>query len=557
MTGLRLRPYQEEALEAIGRTTAQRSAVVLPTGMGKTVIFAELVRRNVQAGIVPMILVHRDELVRQTVAKLHGADPDMRVGVVKGPRNEAAGASVIVASVQTLARPNRRAAVLEVASVGLVIVDECHHAASKSYLDVLTAFGCFSTDRLGQELLPTVHAVGFTATMSREDDRKLGDVWQEVVYERDILYGIEHGYLTDVRGRSVTVDGLDLGTVARTAGDYQDGSLGDALEASGAGEVIADAYREHASLPDGTLRRGVVFAPTVASAISFATDFDAAGIGAEVITGDTPVEDRQLAYKRVRAGDSTVLVNCMVLTEGFDMPELSCAVIARPTSSIPLYVQMVGRVLRPYPGKHEALVLDVMGVAGRLKLASITDLTKSEVPVGEDESIREAKDRKEREETVKRGKFRGGKIDSAEVDLFGASKSAWLRTRGGVFFIATRHSTWFLWPDEPVVSEDGVSEAWRVGRCGLYSSKGGEWLQTGMPIEYAMAWAEEMAQEEDSSIASRSSSWRRTKASPAQVEHAMKLRLPEGLLPDIRRGALSDAISTFYASKILDRRGRA
>ena len=547
MTGLRLRPYQLEAIAAVGRTTAQRTAVVLPTGMGKTVIFSELVRQAIEAGIVPMILVHRDELVRQTIDKLHGADPAMRVGVVKAGVYGVDDAHAIVASVQTLSRPNRRAQVFAAiqqsdpeARVGLLIVDECHHAAAVSYQAVMTAFGAYDPST-------GVKCVGFTATMNREDDRKLGDVWEEICYERDILYGIEHGYLTDVRGRSVTVDGLNLADVARSGGDYQDGSLGDALEEAGAGEVIAAAYREHAGD-----RKGVVFAPTVASAVAFANDFEAAGIRPEVITGATPVEERQLSYKRIMAGDSQVLVNCMVLTEGFDMPELSCAVIARPTSSVGLYVQMVGRVLRPFPGKDEALVLDVVGVSSKLKLASISDLTKSEILVSDGESIKEGKDRKERDRSGRKGKI-VGELGSEEVDLFRSSKSAWLQTRGGVFFIATREHTWFLWPDETVE----VGNGWKVGRCGLYSSKGGEWVQTRMPLEYAMAWAEQMATEEDPSIASRTSSWRRTKASPAQVEHARKIKLPEAEIEGIRRGALSDAISIFYASRILDRGGKS
>lgn len=535
--GLKLRPYQVEALDALREGWEKglsRIAVVLPTGMGKTVIFAELVRASVESGIPPMILVHRDELVNQAVEKIHSAAPHLSVGVVKAERNEV-GSDVIVASVQTLARAGRRNVVLDATDIGLLIVDEAHHAAARTYREVMENFGCWDG---------RCRAAGFTATMARDDDRKLGDIWEAIVYERDILYGIENGYLTDVRGQQVRVDGLDLASVARKAGDYADGSLGDALEDSGAGEVIAAAYAEHAAD-----RQGVVFTPTVSSAIAFANDFERAGISVGVVTGSTPLTDRQLLYKRYRAGDVQVLLNCMVLTEGWDAPWASVAVIARPTSSVPLYVQMVGRVLRPYPGKAEALVLDVVGVSSRLKLASVSDLSKTGLIVDEGESITESKKRKDRE---RRGGPRGrieGEVGSREVDLFRASKSAWLQTKGGVWFIATRQSTWFLWPDETDPT------AWKVGRCGLYSSRGGTWVLKGLTLEYAMAWAEQEAGEEDSSIASRTSSWRRGKPSEAQMGLAAKLRIP--FTPETRRGALSDAISITYASRILDRRASA
>ena len=349
---LALRPYQTEAIAALEDGWAaglQRVAVVLPTGLGKTVVFAHLIHQALAAGHRPLVLVHREELADQAADKIRSVAPDVSVGIVKAERDEL-DRDVIVASVQTLSRPNRRGRYLG-ATAGrrrLIVVDECHHAAARTWIQLLEALGGFTPGG--------AKVAGFTATMTREDSRKLGDIWERVVYERDILFGIGNGFLTDVRGKAVTVDGFDLGTVARSRGDYQDGALGEALEASGAGEVIAKAYTEHAAD-----RAGVLFTPTVATAYSFAEDLNAAGIVTETITGTTSSEDRKLIYKRYRTGDVQVLSNCMVLTEGWDAPWCSTAVIARPTSSAGLYVQMVGRVLRPYPGKTDALVLDVVG----------------------------------------------------------------------------------------------------------------------------------------------------------------------------------------------------
>lgn len=538
MTALRTRPYQDEALAALREGWAgdyTRQAVVLPTGMGKTVIFSRLVADEHAAGRRSAVLVHRDELVNQTVEKIAAVDPDIRVGVVKAERNQT-DTDVMVCSVQTLARRSR---LERVPRPGLVIVDECHHAAADTYRLALEWFGCF--DAPGG-----TRAAGFTATLHRNDERGLGDIWERVAYKRDILFGIKAGYLSDVRGVAVELDGLDLAKVARSRGDYQDGDLGRALMTAGAGEVIAESYREHAGD-----RQGVVFAPTVATAESFAEDLNAAGIVTEVITGATPLEDRALVYKRYRAGEVQVLSNCMVLTEGWDAPWASCCVVARPTESPSLYTQMVGRVLRPWPGKPDALVLDVVGASARHKLATIADLHESRVEIKPGETLAGAVEREE-QERAERGKAAGSR-QAREVDLFHTSRSVWLQTPGGVWFIPTRQSVYFIWP------ENGH---FRVGRTGTpYAMAGGGWLRNEpLPLEYAMAWAEQYAEEADPSVASRTAPWRTSKKpSDAQVNHAAKLRIPLEH-PDgtpLRKGELSDAISVFYASKLFDKKGKS
>jgi superfamily II DNA or RNA helicase len=548
MKTLKLRKYQTDALdqlaEAWGRGV-KRPAIVLPTGMGKTVIFAELIRRCIAVGRTPMVLVHRDELAKQTVSKIDQAAPGVSIGVIKAERHEMHGVDVIVASVQTLGRQVR----LDRTPANLadvIIVDECHHAMAASYIRIMQHFGCWETDR--------AVAVGFTATMQRGDDRHLGQVWQEVVYRKDIMYGILHGHLVNVRGKTVKLPTLDLSEVKYGAGDYQDGSLGDALEDAGAPKSTAEAYLEYATKPDGTLRKGILFAPTVASAHSFAMEFNARGVRTEVVTGETPTEDRALIYKRVREGDTTVLASCMVLTEGFDEPELEVAVIARMTAKAGLYIQMAGRVLRPAPwtGKTEALIIDVTGVTERHALASIADLTEGRVKPKDGESLQEAADRMEAEEATARGKQHRASR-TGDVDLFKRSKSAWLQTTGGRWFIPTRVCTVFLWE---------TPEGWKIGRSSTNYSMRGEgagWLLDGQPfeLEMAMAWAEQEAADIDPSVSSRTASWRTKKApaSTAQLAQLANRRIspPEGMAPqDLTKNVASDLLSIHYASKLLD-----
>ncbi|MFD7078450.1 DEAD/DEAH box helicase, partial [Nocardioides sp. NPDC059952] len=363
------RPYQVDAIEALRKGWAagtNRLAVVLPTGAGKTVVFshlAHLMLDTLNGGRV-LVIAHREELIEQAAAKLLAVDPMLRVGIVKAQRDDHADADVIVASVQTLAVAKRREAIRD---IGLVIVDECHHAAARTYMEVLEHFGAWRG----------VPVAGFTATMTRTDGG-LAEVWEDVVFRLDILDMIGDGYLCDVRGKRITVDSLDLDKVRTRGGDLVDGQLGKALEDSGALDAIAKAYVDH-------------------------------------------------------AGDVQVLTNCMVLTEGFDAPHTSCAVIARPTKSPGLYVQMAGRALRPAPGKRDALLLDVMGASTRHKLASMVDLTEREIGQAEEgKTLRQVA--KEAAAAEKR-RVLTARVEAEEFNLFGSSAIRWLRTPEGTWFI--------------------------------------------------------------------------------------------------------------------------
>jgi hypothetical protein len=289
---------------------------------------------------------------------------------------------------------------------------------------------------------------GFTATPSRSDKLGLGDTWAKVLYKLDIAYGIEHGYLAPFEGVRTSISGLDLSTVKKTHGDYADGALGEALTASHAAEQVAEAYLREAAGPDGLPRRGILFAPTVASAGEFADAFNAAGIVTELIVGTTPTEQRQLAYKRVEAGDTRVLASVGVLAVGFDLPCIEVAVMARPTKSNGLYIQMAGRAGRKSPetGKQAALIMDIVGVSA-LGLASFVDLGTTPAPTEPDDELDaddlEPGNPRERPEKV----TIHGSIDLRPIDpITGAPlgqvakragyASEWLKTAGGVPFLA-------------------------------------------------------------------------------------------------------------------------
>lgn len=529
---LELRDYQREATAAVHdawRRGVSRAAVELPTGSGKTVIFAEMAREAHSRGSRPVVLVHRDELVRQAADKLHSAMPDAVIGKIQASHN-AVDADVLVASVPTLARLRRRD---QLTNVGTIIVDEAHHAMAPTYRAILDHYGSFNG-------LPTS---GWSATMSRGDGKGLGDVWEEIVYEKDILWMIQNGFLVDVRGKKITVDGLNLAEVARSRGDMQEGDLGKQLLSVGAGEHIAKGYLEHA---EG--RRGVLFAPTVESAASFAESMNDAGIPTETIFGYTDLETRQDTYERFRSGETQVLSNCMVLTEGWDAPWAEVAVIARPTESVGLYVQMAGRVLRPWPGKKDALILDVVGVTSKHILASVQNLSKTKVDPEEGESLKEAELREQKEKTAGwAGSAEGDRV-AVEVDLFGRSRSAWLQTYAKVWFIPTREHVYFLWPKR--------TGHFDVGRCSNKSTSDGIWLAKDVTLEYGMAWAEQEALKEDPSVSQRTAPWRVKKQQPsiAQLGVASRARIPVSSTDT--KSTVSDKLSVHFTSRLLDPKPR-
>lgn len=542
MTQLSLRSYQREAINhvfAAWNDGMKRPAVVLPTGAGKTVVFSHLIREfrssppgtsGVQGpGNRVMILVHRDELADQAVRKIKDIAPGLSVGKVKAEHNYV-GSDVMVCSVQTLASPFRLGEIRDwsqkhYGDVGLIITDECHHGAAVTYQKIYEAF-------------PDAYNLGVTATMARGDGVGLGSTWDDVVYKRSVLWMISQGYLADVRAVQVEVDGLDLAGVMKSRGDFQAGDLGQAMADADADHAIADAYAKHA--PD---RQGIVFCPTVETATLTAAAMNAKNIKTAVVSGETPSSERHGIFEDFRTGKIQALANCMVLTEGFDAPWASCAVIARPTQSNPLYIQMVGRVLRTWPGKKDALVLDVVGAGAVNKLRTLIDLEPGAVSsVEEDETLAEAviREAEAANQRVPAGSL-AFSLKSREVDLFAASRMSWLRTQAGILFISCGTSTVFLWPSL-------VRGAWDV----CVAHKGQKWERTAytsLDLSTAMAWGEAVSEDYQNFSVLKAASWRKSKPSDAQVSFAEGLGIDVG---EMNRGQLSDAISVVMASRQFD-----
>lgn len=325
-----LRPYQRECIEALPERGA--FLIQMATGLGKTVTFANIPRRGRM-----LILSHRDELVRQPRKYF-----DCSFGIEQAERCSS-GEEVVSASVQSLVRRLHR---FHPDDFDLVVVDEAHHAAANSYRKILDFF----KPRL---------LLGFTATPNRGDGRGLDDVFSDIIFERDLEWGIRNGFLSDIFCLRVDI-GFDLRDVAVKLGDYAADELERAVNIESANKAVADAYRRYAKGPT------LIFAVSVAHARALAAEIP----GAIAVAGG---EERASTLEAFKAGQVPCLVNCMVFTEGTDLPNIQTVIVARPTQNIALYTQMVGRGTRLSPGKDRLTLIDCVG-ASRLNICTAPSL---------------------------------------------------------------------------------------------------------------------------------------------------------------------------------------
>lgn len=355
-----LRPYQREAIDAVLRARregARRLVVCLPTGAGKTVVFAELARL---ARRQVLVLAHREELLGQArdkiAAALGGAGV---VAIERAGETAAPGAKVIVASIRSL-HEERLARVIAGRDLGLVVYDECHHAAAEDNVRVLRQLGAFDEGWTGTLL-------GFTATTTRGDGQGLDAVFERIVYAKSLPAMIADGYLAPLRGYRISTS-ADLGRLSTTGADFREEELAEAVDIEDRNALVARSIQELARD-----RRTIAFCVTVQHARNLRRALEVLGVSAGIVHGAMPADMRAQVLADFRAERIQVLTNVAVLTEGFDDPGVSCVAMARPTRSEGLYAQCVGRGTRLHPGKKDCLVLDFVDLSA-LSLCTLPSL---------------------------------------------------------------------------------------------------------------------------------------------------------------------------------------
>lgn len=333
-----LRDYQAQAIEQLEKAT--KALYVLPTGGGKTVIAIDVMMRSVQRGERALMLTHRREILRQTSLKI-----PIDHGLIQAGLNIDLEYPVQVASIQTLWARCMRSNKVSLPPADLIIIDEAHHIAARTWRLILEAY-------------PNARRIGLTATPCRADGRGLGNYFERLILGPQIPELIARKYLVPTVYYAPA--NPDLKGVETRQGDYVVSQLADRMNRD---DLVGDIVSNWHKLAQR--RKTLVFCVDVAHSVHVKNEFLKSDVKAEHVDGGTPKAERDAILARLASGETEVLCNCMVLTEGFDLPAISCIVLARPTKQLGLFRQMAGRGLRPAPGKSNLVLIDHSGAVFR------------------------------------------------------------------------------------------------------------------------------------------------------------------------------------------------
>lgn len=508
--------FQQEALDAVltrWKEGVSKQIVSIPTGGGKTVLATHLVDK---VGLPTVFMCHRDELVTQTREKFRQFDPTISTAICKAEQGrsvyELAGRDLVIASAQTLGRKQRLRTLVDAVGGGaFLIVDEAHHSAAESWRKAIAAIN------------PTL-LVGLTATPKRGDGAGLDGVFDEIVYAVPMSRLVKMGKLARPVGIAIGT-GVDLDGVATRGGEFVESQLEVVVNTEARNQLVVDAWEKHAADRTHT----IAFCVDVAHVKALTEAFRARGHRAEYVIGATPDHERRRIYSDFHDGKVQVLLSVMVLSEGFDEPRASCALMCRPTQSQSLYVQMAGRVLRRSPGKADALVLDFVDVSRRHSLQTVMTLAGVE-PGGE------------REEKPKQGQlidvFAADERKARVVaqterlgDLLDASPFIWQQLPDGQW-MARSSAGWITL----VEAADGfvpVRVWWNKGVAGHE-----ELFGRAVDADTAMSIAE--ASIDKNVLTDRGARWRDLPPTPGQLQAAGRWRVQ--VTPEMTRGQLTNLL---------------
>lgn len=514
---MQLRAYQQDAIDSFNNDPKQRKMIVLPTGCGKTLTALSLAKsRNAKT----LWLAHREELITQPLKTLKLIWPERTFGIVKAERNEFMR-DFVFASIQS-AQQERRLEQLARQNFDLVVVDECHHSLSDGYTNVLKTLRCF--DAGGPPLL------GVTATPERSDSLALDQVFEKIVYQIDINSAIAGGYLVPPRVVEWPIK-IDLDEVSNVRGDFGMKQLDLSLMKAGIVNEIVNAYEAHCRD-----KKTIVFVVSVEQADQCAAALRERGYKCKSVSGDTPSEERKRILRQFESGELQCVVNCMVLTEGFDEPSTSAVILARPTQSKPLMIQCVGRGLRLFPNKSDCLVVDMVGSTKRNSLMQAAVLfglrpdPNKETRSNLGGSLEENNDEFWRQRFLSQIKGLGGAPRSKLRWMPSHDGSGWLLPAG-------EHGTIAIMP---------LGDDWNITLLGIERTP-----LSSVPVSFetAQAIAEDFVRRENTVALARASRWRETGITEAQATILAKNKIKtDGLT----KGTASDLITQMTAHKKME-----
>lgn len=501
------REYQVEAIESVISRSLMgitRQLICLPTGTGKTVVFALLAK---ELGLRTLVIAHTDELISQAVEKFKMVWPDVDIGVVKAESDQI-DSQIVVASIQTSSKKGRLQK-LKQQNFALMIIDEAHHASSDSYVGVIKALGFL--DDSPQKLL-----VGVTATPRRGDGVGLNTVFQEITFERSVHTMIRAGYLSPLIGKQVFTK-IELQGVGTRSGDFIPSELSRLINTETRNQLIVSSYKHHAH----DRKRSLAFCIDIKHAQALSDTFNSNGIPSAAIHGRLTSEERAKILDDFANGCYRVLTNCQLLTEGFDEPSIDCVIMGRPTQSSALFTQMVGRGTRTFPFKSNCFILDFTDNASKHGLCTYQNtldsavanlkgpgsandaeeyLEASEASIdrpGASDEVRVYEERSEDIEFFDKTHFAWNSVGNNWHLRLGIECDVWIRPSGKGFSVVTSHA----------------------GAITKLSSR-------PLPLGYALGVAEDWArkQKNRNGWAKKNAAWRLEPATPKQLGALSKFR---------------------------------
>jgi superfamily II DNA or RNA helicase len=545
---IQLRPYQVAAIKAVQQDWESGKLDVLgtaATGSGKTAIFLALLveelAKHPQARA--LILSHRKELVEQPVDRLYSFWPEWKgkAGIVMAESKESY-CQIVSATVQTLASERRLVELLNWGPIDYLITDECHHAVADSYGAVYDGL---------RSRNPHMRHLGVSATPIRADGMGLKAIYEHESFHYGIKEMVSQGWLVPPRWLAIQT-GISVKGVKKSAGDFQAKQLADVFVTQNCLELVVETHKKYAAD-----RQCIAFTPTVAKAYSLAKTFREAGISAEAADGTTDKDKRADLLERFRAGQVQVLCNVGLYTEGLDVPQVSCIHQVRPTESDGLYIQMIGRALRPVAGKQDALILDYCPkeVRNIVMLGDVLGVeAKKEAYIQDDE---------EEGAVIAGFTFDGGEdvnwlkgsaqeLVSRQLDYLSVSPFSWHRAADGWLTVGLGQGSDKI--DRTLAisapGAGGKCELWGVAKRENERQAVGYRIQVGDFEELSQAADELMSHLSNATLAAKNRTWRTQQPTEAQERFARRLGAWED---GMSRGQCAEAITHRLALQAIAR----
>jgi len=568
---VRLREYQEECIQSILLSIEnghKRLGISLATGAGKTVVFTQLIDRIKPASefaTQTLILAHRRELVEQAARHCVNAYPNKTVEIEMGNLHASGRADITVASIQSITAGDRMSK-FDPKLFKLVLVDEAHHIVAPGYLRTLEHFGL--RHKKGESPI----LVGVSATFSRFDGLRLGAVIDEIVYHKDYVDMISEKWLSDVVFTTVEST-ADISKVKNGAnGDFQPGELSKVINTEQVNEITVRSWLAKAAGRMSTL----VFCVDLAHVSGLTQAFRRHGIDARFVTGDTPKTERSERLDAFKRGEFPVLVNCGVFTEGTDIPNIDCVVLARPTRSRNLLIQMIGRGMRLHPGKTNCHIIDMVSSleSGIVTTPTLFGLDPSQlVEEASVDGMKDLKGRKEAEKAREAAALSANPpranansspsvtfVDydsvldlisdtSGEKHMWAISKNAWVQVAPHRYILSGPEGTYIKLEKDEKAEDEAEFVAWEVRALpkGLSRSPFAaprQLLQAATLVDAVHGADKYAAEKYPHVLISRHANWRRRPATDGQLKFLNKLREENEKLEatDITKGKAADML---------------